>query len=109
MDWNQARRLYVAEIPNGVIKVGISRMASDARVRTLGFKGKTMLPTRYQFFDKHECGFWAERELIERMERIACPAWGREWFTGIRFGAAVNLAAQITRRALAIDAERKAA
>lgn len=100
--WNQARRLYVAEFKCGVIKIGITKQPGPARGMRLRLRGHQ--PVRIHYGSLHECGFWGEKRLIERMGRIASTFDGREWFTGIRFHAARVLVDQISTQAVALHA-----
>jgi hypothetical protein len=107
MLWNQPRRLYVAEFKSGVIKVGITKTTKESRESNLRFNGER--PVRMHCCAMHECGFWAEMNLIQRLRRIAMTQRGREWFTGVRFNAAKNLAEQVTRMAHALSAQEQEA
>lgn len=95
--WNQSRRLYVVEFKTGVIKIGCTKQPGDRRIASLRQQFGAI--TRMHYGAHHDCGFWAEQQAIKRLSRIACRFKGREWFTGIRFGAAVHLIEQITSRA----------
>jgi hypothetical protein len=104
--WEQPKRLYVAEFRNGVIKVGVTGAPGDRRGYSLRVHGVVQ---RIHYGQPHQCGFWAERQLIARVGRMACVFKGREFFTHIGFGAARNLVDQLTKQAHAKQAEAKVA
>jgi hypothetical protein len=107
-EWNQPRRVYAAEFPCGVVKVGITSQPGPGRESNLRFRGAR--PVRMHYGQHHECGSWAERELIQRMRRLATAIQGREWFVGQRFGLVKQLVDQVTRMAIALsEQEREAA
>ena len=95
-DWNRTLRLYVAEFRNGLVKVGITAAPGDRRIRSLQHVHGPIV--RYHFCAPHSCmGYSTEGRLCERMGRIASLHKGREFFTGVRFNVARQLAEQINR------------
>lgn len=98
-EWSQPRRLYVAAFSDGVVKIGITQATAKSRLTSLArWYGRE--PVLSFFGDRHECGFWGEQQLIDRLRRIANTHRGREWFTGVRFGEVKHLVEQISRRAV---------
>jgi hypothetical protein len=94
-DWTPPFRLYVVEFRTGVLKAGISAMPNGRRVRGLAAKHG---PVVQHFISENEVpGFSVERELLARLTRIGVVHQGREWFTGVRFAQAVQLAKQVAR------------
>lgn len=93
MDWSPPYRLYVVEFQNGVIKAGISATPGTRRIYSLSRKW----PIRRHVFTGVVAGFTVEQELCKRLARIGCVLKGREWFTGIHFRAAAQLAHQMAR------------
>lgn len=92
-DWQPPYRLYVVEFNSGVLKAGISANPK-ARIRSLGAVG----PIRKHFItDSQVAGFAIEYGMQVRLARIGRVHKGREWFTGIRFAQAVQIAKQVAR------------
>lgn len=106
-EWSPSRRVYAAEFACGVVKVGITSQPSIYRERGLRFRGA--MPVRVHYGSHHECGSWAERELLERLRPMAVAIKGREWFVGVRFSVAKQLVDQVTRMAVALAEREKAA
>lgn len=88
--------LYVAELCDGRVKVGLS---GNPRYRLLKLSQR-LSPIRLVRIDYAEIrakasGRWwsdAELNLIRRAQRIGCPhKTSREYFTGIRFEEAADL------------------
>jgi hypothetical protein len=102
--WEQPKRLYAAEFKTGVIKIGVTGLAGDRRGQLLRQHHGQVV--RIHYGEKHECGFWAEHQLIARMRRIANTVKGREWFADVRFGAARQLVDQVTRMAHVLAANK---
>ena len=100
MTWQPPYRLYVVEFCNGVIKAGITAQPGTNRFRTFGKHG----PIRRHFITPQEVGgFSIEYDLCKRLARIGTVIRGREWFTGIRFPQAVQLAKQVARSRVGAD------
>ena len=91
-DWRPAYRLYVIEFRNGVVKAGITTQPGDARIR------QYVLPIARYFYTPIVAGFAAEGELLRRLARIGCLSAGREWFTGVTFAQARQIASQLALR-----------
>lgn len=92
--WTPAYRLYVVEFTNGVIKAGITAAPGLRRTRQLECIG----PIRQHHYTGFVAGRTVEGELIKRLAAIGCVLKGREWFTGIRFAVAAQLARQVAAR-----------
>lgn len=93
--WMPPYRLYVVEFFNGVIKAGITAGPEERRIAA----HRSRWPIRRHQFTSVVSGFSAEAELLRRCGRIGSVIEGKEWFTGVRFEQAVQLADQIARRA----------
>jgi len=105
MGFYQTQYLYVAEFKNGVVKVG--RTGSHKRRRE-SLKQPVWFKSPMVRF--HACAGTQSAEvyefpLIERLDRMSCGRFGREWFKGLRFSVAVQLAEQMTRAARVNDAK----
>ena len=100
--WEQPRYLYAAEFKNGVIKIGITR---SPRSRLMGLATRFGPIARQYVGSKHACGYWAERQVYERLAGIGQVFRGREWFVGVRFEIARQLVEQISNRAPVLDSQ----
>lgn len=94
MTWQPPYRLYVVEFRSGVIKAGITAQPGTNRFRTFQKHG----PIVQHCITGQVGGFSIEHELCQRLARIGTVIRGREWFTGIRFAQAAQLAQQIAGR-----------
>lgn len=94
MAYGNPSKLYVFEMPNGVIKAGLTSRWDDRKYQ----HERDVQMARHFVTDHYVTGFQAENELLRRLGRMGCIARGREWFTGIRFEVAVQLAKQIAGR-----------
>lgn len=93
-DWTPAYRLYVVEFKNGVVKIGMTARQPHKRFHDLSARW----PINSHFHTGCVVGWAVERELRHRMARIGTTAKGREWFHGVRFSVAKQLAIQLADR-----------
>lgn len=93
-DWTPAYRLYVVEFKSGVVKIGMTARLPHKRFNDLSARG----PISSRFYTGCVVGLAVERELRSRIARIGTPAEGREWFHGVRFPVAKQLAIQLAKR-----------
>jgi hypothetical protein len=90
--------LYVAEFKNGVIKVGRTGCPVNRKTK-LRFNGDSAL--RIHWCRPLDYAHAAEKDLLNRVRRLANTVRGFEWFTGISFATARHMADQATDRARA--------
>ena len=87
------RRLYVVEYKDGIVKVGITT-SMMLRLRALRAHGDIVR----HHVTAAVCGFAAEAALLSRCRRIAAPHKAREFFCGLPFVVARQLADQVADR-----------
>lgn len=93
MAYGNPSRLYVLELANGVIKAGITSRGEER----LQQHARTLRIARH-VMTGFVSGVEAEGDLLKRMARIGSVCHGREWFTGIGFATAAQMAQQVARK-----------
>lgn len=93
MAYGNPQHLYVVESSDGIIKAGITSRTA-ARVNEHSRRARIV----NSFTSCPISGIEAERELIARLARIGVLLRGREWFVGIRFSLAAQIAQQVARQ-----------
>lgn len=92
--------LYVFLCSDGLVKVGRSRIPRNrftAHERDLERQGRRIV--RFAAIPAADAQAHShERELIDRMRRIARLVRGNEWFADVAFGAAETLMRQVASR-----------
>jgi hypothetical protein len=90
MAYGNPRRLYVLAFADGVLKAGITSR-SDARL----YEHARRAPISQHFVSDFVSGIEAERALLSRLCRIGTCYRGREWFVGVAFADASQIAQQV--------------
>lgn len=85
--------LYVVRFSDGVVKAGRSAIPQGRILKLIERARRRNLHAT----DIHVEAGGNESELLQRLRRIACIHTGREWFTGISFLVAKQLAHQVVR------------
>lgn len=93
MPYGNPSCLYVIEMADGVVKAGITSRG-EQRLIEHARSGRVLREFRTGFVS----GFDAENDLLRRMARIGAVIRGREWFSGVPFSVAKQLAAQVARK-----------
>jgi hypothetical protein len=93
--YGNARRLYVLETEDGVIKAGIASRAGESRIDQ---HRRSVKVKRHFIAEGFVTGIDAERELLARLGAIGSVIRGREWFAGIEFEAAKQIAQEVARQ-----------
>jgi hypothetical protein len=92
--------LYVIEFSDGLVKVGRSVCPRDRikqHHKQMAEVGRRI--RRYAFYRSPHGYSDCERELLDRLLRFAAPIRGMaEWFYGLRYEVAANLAKQMSGR-----------
>lgn len=98
-------RLYVVQGRNGLIKIGCT---SDFKRRLVQLKAIFRRfgdePVRHQVFAEMAYAHGAESATLRLMEEGGfAPVHGREWFAGVNFDAACEMAAKGTEHGLSYN------
>lgn len=93
--YGNPQRLYVLQTGDGVVKAGITSQAGDARLRQYQANGAHVAA---HFISGYVTGIEAEGDLLKRLGRIGCVIRGREWFVGVRFAQAAQIARQVAKK-----------
>jgi hypothetical protein len=91
--YGNPQRLYVLEAPDGIVKAGITSRTGDERIQQHARAVKVLR----HVVTGYVTGIEAERELLTRLGRIGAVLRGREWFTGIAFSQAAEIAGQVAQ------------
>lgn len=90
--YGNPQRLYVLETGCGFVKVGITSQRGRQRFKAYRAQG---IAIAREIFTPCVVGIGAERDLLARMTALQAPARGREWFLGIPFDEAVQIAQDV--------------
>lgn len=102
---NHPQFLYAVEFSDGRVKVGRSAKPLGRFVQLeYAYRGRVVRSAVFPYAVKEGCIAKAERELIDRLGRIAAHRPTAESFEGLQFGIAVTLAGQMARRSYGLQA-----
>jgi hypothetical protein len=98
-EYGECEFLYALEISDCTVKIGRTD-APRQRMRdhTRALRPRGLRIVRFEMVPIDGSGDMAERDLIRRLKRMAVRQRGLEWFSGLKWGAAVTLLKQESQR-----------